>query len=88
MQAPSGSRDVSEYGIDVLDSNIEFAQRPLQSIESPNMTSLPNRSIASSVFILAASIKLRDQVRRARTTPSLLAYLPADFRIYAMPQTI
>ncbi|KAI1359747.1 hypothetical protein F5Y08DRAFT_349398 [Xylaria arbuscula] len=88
MQAPSGSRGASVYGLDVLDSNIEFAQRLLQWIESPNATFLPNRTLANDVFVLDATVNLRDQVRRDQSTPLQFAYLPADCRIYFTPQTV
>ncbi|KAI1738196.1 hypothetical protein F4680DRAFT_426408 [Xylaria scruposa] len=88
MQAPSGSRGAREYDISVLDSNIDFAQTILQSLDSPNATFLPNRTEANDMFILGASINLRDQVRRGQTTPLQFAYLPADCRIYYTPQTV
>ncbi|KAI0965274.1 hypothetical protein F4678DRAFT_339509 [Xylaria arbuscula] len=88
MQAPSGSRGASEYSLDVLDSNIDFAQRLLQWIGSPNATFLPNRTLANDLFILDANVNLRDQVRRGQSTPLQFAYLPADCRIYFTPQTV
>ncbi|KAI0188435.1 hypothetical protein EV127DRAFT_497760 [Xylaria flabelliformis] len=88
MQAPSGSRGAREYDLSVLDSNIDFSQTILQSLNSPNATFLPNRTEANDMFILGASINLRDQVRREQTTPLQFAYLPADCRIYYTPQTV
>ncbi|KAI0902983.1 hypothetical protein F4823DRAFT_629777 [Ustulina deusta] len=88
MQAPSGSRGARRYDIGVLDGNINFAQLVLQSLNSPNANFMPNRTEANDVFILDASVNLRDQVRRGQTWPLQFAYLPADCRIYYTPQTV
>ncbi|KAI1120862.1 hypothetical protein F5Y10DRAFT_257573 [Nemania abortiva] len=88
MQAPAGTRGARSYDIDILDSNINFAQLVLQSQGSSNATFLPNRTEANDLFILSASINLRDQVRRGQNTPLQFAYLPADCRIYYTPQTV
>ncbi|KAI3329982.1 hypothetical protein F4824DRAFT_354112 [Ustulina deusta] len=85
MQGASGSRGAREYGIDVLDENINFVQLILNSSEA---NFLPNRTEANDVYITYASVNLRDQIRRNETTPLQFSYVPADCRIYFTPQTV
>ncbi|KAI0439934.1 hypothetical protein F4803DRAFT_567961 [Xylaria telfairii] len=88
MQGASGTRGARQYGLNVLDNNINFVQLELQNQNSPDANFLPNRTEANDVFILDASINLRDQIRRGETTPLQFVYVPADCRIYYTPQTI
>jgi len=88
MQAPSGSRGASDYPLDILDSNIDFAQQLLQSQNSPEQNFLPNRTTAMDVYVTFADINLRDQVRRNETIPLQFAYEAADCRIFYTAKTI
>ncbi|KAI1325015.1 hypothetical protein F5Y16DRAFT_401888 [Xylariaceae sp. FL0255] len=89
MQGAAGTRGARLYELDVLDDNIDFVQQVLQDGQnSAEANFLPNRTIANDVFILDASINLRDQVRRGQTTPLQFTYVPADCRIYFTPQTV
>ncbi|RDW66343.1 hypothetical protein BP6252_09978 [Coleophoma cylindrospora] len=88
MQAPSGSRGARLYTTDTLDANIGFAQSVLEFNNSPDSNFLPNRTEAMDVFVTAAFINLRDQVRRGETIPLQFAYEAADCRIFFTPQTV
>jgi hypothetical protein len=88
MQSPSGSRGASDYPVDILDANIDFAQQLLQSQNSPQQNFLPNRTTAMDVYVTFADINLRDQVRRNDTIPLQFAYEAADCRIFYTPTTI
>jgi hypothetical protein len=88
MQAPSGTRGALMYSTDDLDSDISLTQNLLAQRGSPNATFLPNRTEALDVYVLFASINLRDQVRRDETTPLQFAYEAADCRIFYTPQTV
>ena len=87
MQAPSGSRGASDYDLDVLDANIDFAQQLLQAQDSLEQNFLPNRTTAMDVYVTYADINLRDQVRRNETIPLQFAYEAADCRIFYTPKT-
>ncbi|KAI8631197.1 hypothetical protein F5Y19DRAFT_425383 [Xylariaceae sp. FL1651] len=90
MQGASGTRGARLYELDVLDGNINFVQQVLQQPgNSPSAADfLPNRTEANDMFILDASINLRDQVRKGETTPLQFTYVPANCRIYFTPQTV
>ncbi|KAH8817199.1 hypothetical protein F5884DRAFT_874120 [Xylogone sp. PMI_703] len=88
MQAPSGSRGASDYPLDVLDANIDYAQQLLQIQNSPQQNFLPNRTAELDFFVIFADINLRDQVRRDDTIPLQFAYEAADCRIFYTPKTI
>ncbi|KAI0434491.1 hypothetical protein F5Y09DRAFT_356753 [Xylaria sp. FL1042] len=88
MQTPSGSRGARIYDIFTLDDNINFVQLYLQYYDPSNANFLPNRTEANDLFILGATVNLRDQVRPGQITPLQFAYLPADCRIYFTPQTV
>ncbi|KAH8659319.1 hypothetical protein BGZ60DRAFT_456892 [Tricladium varicosporioides] len=88
MQSAAGARGARLYYTDTLDANIELAQLLYQAISSPNATFLPNRTEALQVYVLAASINLRDQIRKDQTIPLQFAYEAADCRIWYTPQTV
>lgn len=88
MQAPGGTRGAILYNTQDLDSDISLAQTMLEEQNSPDANFLPNRTEALDVYVLFASVNLRDQVRRNETTPLQFAYEAADCRIFYTPQTV
>jgi hypothetical protein len=91
MQAPSGNRGAALQSTDVLDANIDFAQRIYQSANFTDeeiFEVLPNRTQALDVYVTYASVNLRDQVRKDETIPLQFEYQAADCRIWYTPQTI
>jgi hypothetical protein len=88
MQAPSGTRGAILYNTQTLDSDISLAQTILEEQNSPDANFLPNRTEALDVYVLFASINLRDQVRKNDTIPLQFAYEAADCRIFYTPQTV
>ncbi|KAF7125987.1 hypothetical protein CNMCM5793_002346 [Aspergillus hiratsukae] len=83
MQAPSGTRGAAIYDIERMDQDIALARR----IDNTTRGVLPNRRL--DFFISAASVNLRDQVRRNDTsnTPLQFLYEAADCRIFFTPKT-
>ena len=88
MQAPSGTRGAIVYTTQGLDADIDLTQTILTQRNSPNANFLPNRTEALDVYVLYASINLRDQVRKGETTPLQFAYEAANCRIFYTPQTV
>jgi hypothetical protein len=91
MQAPSGNRGAAMQSTDVLDANIDLAQRIYQSAnftDAEIFDTLPNRTEALDVYVTFASINLRDQVRKDESIPLQFEYQAADCRIWYTPQTI
>ncbi|KAL3478326.1 hypothetical protein BJX99DRAFT_269322 [Aspergillus californicus] len=83
MQAPSGTRGAASYNTRQMDEDILWAQ----IINNKTLESLPLRM--SDFFISAASVNLRDQVRRddPSATPLQFSYEAADCRIFYTPKT-
>lgn len=88
MQGASGSHGARALDLDTLDANIEYVQELLEESSPDAAGFLPNRTTANDVFVLGASINLRDQVRAAETTPLQFLYEPADCRIFFTPRTV
>ncbi|KAI1123637.1 hypothetical protein F5Y10DRAFT_251427 [Nemania abortiva] len=86
MQAVGGTRGAVAFATDLLDNNINFVRQLLEGTSEADF--LPNRTEALDVFVVGATINLRDQVRAGDTTPLQFAYEAADCRIYFTPQTI
>lgn len=89
MQGASGSRGARVYDTTALDSNIDLVQRLLagKPDDSADVHFLPNRTEALDVYIVEATVNLRDQVRPGGSTPLQFLYDAADCRIYFTPQT-
>ncbi|KAI1814517.1 hypothetical protein GGS20DRAFT_405724 [Poronia punctata] len=86
MQAVGNTRGARDFELSILDNNIGVVQDLLG--EATDADFLTNRTEANDVFIIGASVNLRDQVRKGETTPLQFAYEPADCRIFFTPQTI
>ncbi|KAF7540203.1 hypothetical protein G7054_g1546 [Neopestalotiopsis clavispora] len=90
MQGASGSRGARWYDTAALDVNIDFVQQLLarNPNDSSDLTFLPNRTEALDVFVVEATVNLRDQIRPGGTTPLQFLYDAADCRIFFTPQTV
>ncbi|KAI0206055.1 hypothetical protein F4808DRAFT_470940 [Astrocystis sublimbata] len=86
MQAVGGTRGARSLSTDILDNNINFARELL--VGTDDAAFLPNRTEALDVFIVDASVNLRDQVRAGQTTSLQFAYEAANCRIFFTPATI
>ncbi|KAG9233080.1 hypothetical protein BJ875DRAFT_442555 [Amylocarpus encephaloides] len=89
MQAVGLTRGARSYAVQLdLDSNIAFTQAKLRDQQDPRSTFLPNRTTSNDVLIVAASINLRNQVRKNESTPLQFLYDAADCRIFNTPRTV
>ena len=84
MQAPAGTRGAEDYGFGnggELDADVELAEE----INSTVADYLPSSS--EDVYLTAASLNLRDQIREDSNTPVQFLYEAANCRIFYRPDT-
>ncbi|KAH7123676.1 hypothetical protein B0J11DRAFT_318649 [Dendryphion nanum] len=79
MQAVSGNRGASVYSTSALDSDIAFSREETQYEE--DFVLLPEVR-ESGIYVEAASVNLRDQVRPNSSLPLQFSYEAADCRIW------
>ena len=78
MQTASGSRGALIYSAGAITSDISLAV----SIDNTVASRLPTKRDDSGMYVIQASLNLRDQVRPRDLTPLQFQYLPADCRLY------
>jgi hypothetical protein len=81
MQAASGNRGASVYDAGQLDEDMAFARDIDEWVEDNVIAAVPEIR-EPGMFVLEASVNLRDQVRKDKSTPLQFLYQPADCRIY------
>ena len=86
MQAPAGSRGARYYGLTEIDASVINVQTVETDAGLPPDPALPNR-LDQDIFIYAAGVNLRDQIREEETVPLQMQFEAADCRIFYTPST-
>ncbi|KAF2679354.1 hypothetical protein K458DRAFT_408210 [Lentithecium fluviatile CBS 122367] len=81
MQAASGNRGATVYGVDELDEDMQFAREIDEFLDDNVNASVPEIR-ESGMYLLYATLNLRDQVRKDDPIPLQFKYEAADCRIY------